>query len=423
MLLRDVEVDGQRVDVRFGSFIDAIAPSLTPHVDEEVIDGKGGALIPGLHDHHLHLLALAATASSVRAADDVELAAVLAGTTTWTRVIGYGGDDLDRHALDALAPHHPVRVQHRSGALWILNSAALREVGIWDHPDGRFWREDHHLGAELRRIEAASAPDLAWVGRKLSRYGITGVTDATPDLDATARRLITIAQETGDLPQTVHLLAPGKLVLGDHDLPTYDSLCSSIARLHATGQPVALHCVTRESLALSIAALTEVGVLRGDRIEHGALMDAPTTETLAELGVAVVTQPGFIADRGDTYLSSLPAEDCCDLYRYSSLIDAGATVVPSSDAPFGPVNPWAVMAAARDRRTESGQPLTLGEGVSPQQALDGYLRPLDDLGAPARTLIVGAPADMVLLKVGLEHALEQLDAELVRTTWCRGAVN
>src|SRR3954452_8034578 len=66
LLIRDCEVDRLgRVDVRIrdGAVVD-IAPDLRRD-DETVLSAHGGALIPGLHDHHLHLFALAAGLDSV----------------------------------------------------------------------------------------------------------------------------------------------------------------------------------------------------------------------------------------------------------------------------------------------------------------------------------------------------------------------
>ncbi|WP_229758442.1 hypothetical protein [Peterkaempfera bronchialis] len=56
---------------------------------------------------------------------------------TWVRGVGYHesvAGPLDRDRLDALVAHRPVRVQHRSGALWILNSAGAALLGL-DDPD------------------------------------------------------------------------------------------------------------------------------------------------------------------------------------------------------------------------------------------------------------------------------------------------
>jgi hypothetical protein len=86
----------------------------------------GGALLPGLHDHHLHLMALAAAEGSVRCGPpQVRSAASLAsalragaGGSGWIRGVGYHesvAGPLDRALLDTLAPDRPVRIQHRAG--------------------------------------------------------------------------------------------------------------------------------------------------------------------------------------------------------------------------------------------------------------------------------------------------------------------
>ena len=81
-------LDRSRVDVRVrGDRIVEVGPDLS--VDcERVIDANGGALIPGLHDHHIHLFSLAAALNSVRCGPpDVrtrdELAAVLRAEPDW----------------------------------------------------------------------------------------------------------------------------------------------------------------------------------------------------------------------------------------------------------------------------------------------------------------------------------------------------
>ena len=421
MLLRDVEVEGDRLDLRFDTRVRDLGRCLAPLTDEEVVDGNGGAVIPGLHDHHLHLLALAATSHSITARTLDELGAALAASlrSGWVRVVGFV-EEVDRFALDRISFGHPLRVQHRSGALWVLNSTALDAIGLAGHPDGKFWRQDVELGERLRAADATSPPDLAWVGRELGRLGITGVTDATPELDESARRLLALAGESGALPQEIHFLSPGKLVVGDHTLPALDELIASIGEIHGSNRAAALHCVTRESLALSIAALREAGVRNGDRIEHGSVMDETTCGVLAELRVAVVTQPGFIADRGDDYLRDVAPEDHPDLYRYASLLASGATVVPSSDAPFGPLDPWEVINAANRRRTPSGKTVGAVEQVSPRVALDGYLRAPTDLHGSPRRVSIGAPADLVVLDQGLEGVLSSPSADHVRATWRAG---
>jgi predicted amidohydrolase YtcJ len=266
-------------------------------------------------------------------------------------------------------------------------------------------------------------PDLASLGRQLSAFGITGVTDATPSFGPRAAELFAGAK----LPQHVHFLAdrppatgflgPRKIVIDDHALPTYDALREEVADARVLGRAVAVHCVTREALALTLAVLDEVGAVPGDRVEHAALVDAEATTTLARLGVTVVTQPGFILARGDRYLRDVDERDLPDLYRYASLQDAGVTVVPSSDAPYGPLDPWEVMRSARDRRGASRAPVNAREWVSASMVLTGYLRHPHSLHSPHRRVRAGAPADLVLLRLPLAEALDDPRAELVRRTW------
>ncbi|HWY25291.1 MAG TPA: amidohydrolase family protein, partial [Nevskia sp.] len=137
MLIREAEINFSEIlDLRIeGGRIAGIGQKLQVRDDEPVVEAQGGALLPGLRDHHLHLASLAAARASlqcgppqVRSAD--ELAALLAAQgngTGWLRGIGYHesvAGDLDRHWLDRALPHRPLRIQHRGGRLWILNTAA-----------------------------------------------------------------------------------------------------------------------------------------------------------------------------------------------------------------------------------------------------------------------------------------------------------
>ena len=65
LTIRNVEVAGRPgLDVRLeAGRIAAVGPRLPRTADD--LDGRGGALIPGLCDHHIHLFGLAARADSV----------------------------------------------------------------------------------------------------------------------------------------------------------------------------------------------------------------------------------------------------------------------------------------------------------------------------------------------------------------------
>ena len=461
LLLRDAEIDGRaRADVRIASGrIAEIGGSLPRAPGERVLDCGGGALLPGLCDHHLHLHALAARRRSVpcgppEVTDRAGLAAALRNATPdehgWIRGAGYAesvAGDLDAAALDRLERHRPVRVQHRSGALWILNTAALTATGIEaaacpgierDHdgtPTGRLWRADDWLRT---RLPATGPVPLDEVGQELTRFGITAVTDATPDLDPRALAAFDQAVRDRTIPQRLHLLGapldapyhpghphittgPYKIVIADSGLPDLDDLAGRIRAAHRRGRPVAVHCVTREALLLLLAAFSEAETARGaDRVEHAALVPAEVIGEMARWGLRVVTQPGFIADRGDDYRRDVPAEDHQDLYRCASLLVAGVPVGLSSDAPYGPLDPWRVMDAAVQRRTRSGAVIGPDERITPLAALHAYLASPGDPGGPIRLVRPGATADLVLLHAPLAEALQRLDAALVRSVLIGG---
>lgn len=428
LIRRATLLDGSVVDIRVDTRIDEVAPALEPADGERVLDAALGLVIPGLHDHHVHVHSAAAAADSVRVGvgevhDGDDLARVLAaaevGEDGWIRAVGYHevvAGSLDRHGLDALSPAVPVRIQHRSGILWTLNSAGLAAVGLADHPDGRLRSADRSWSDALKRRDT-SVDDLS---RRLCRYGVTGITDATPDLDITDMVLLAEVHRRGGLRQHVHHLAPGKRILHDEDLDLGE-LTGWIGRRHDEDAPVALHCVTAAQLIVSLAALTDAGVHPGDRIEHAAVVPDDQLDVLAGLGVTVVTQPNFVAERGDQYLADVPAEEHHQLWRLASLLEAGVPVALSTDMPFGDGDPWAVLRAAVHRRTPSGAVLGEREQVSARTALDLFL------GGPieptrARTVAAGQPGDLCVLTAAPEDVLRDLDAKLVAATVIDGQV-
>ncbi|WP_300606353.1 amidohydrolase family protein [Trebonia sp.] len=428
-VFRDADLDGRRTDVLVaGDAVIGVGDGLAA---DEIIDCNGCALLPGLHDHHIHVLALAARQHSLDVSEgDLARALKAAPGTGWIRATGYhepGENRLDRHLLDALVPDRPVRVQHRSGALWVLNSRALELVPLDSSPDverdeageptGRLWRYDSRLRAAL----PDSVVDMAAVGSALASYGITGITDATPDLDSAGLALLDL------LPQHVTTLSaagtgPRKLALRDHDLPALDELTKLVEDVHAAGRPVAVHCVTRVSLLLTLAALESAGAVAGDRIEHASVVPDGSADRIARLGLRVVTQPSFLTVRGDDYIRDVAADDLPCLYPYASLLAAGVPVCASSDAPYGPVDPWQAILSARDRMTSSGTTIGGSERVPARTALDGYLSAADEPGGRPRRIEPGAPADLVLLIRPLDDALRRPSAELVRSTWIGGTL-
>lgn len=456
MLIADVRIDGSDhpVDVRCEEGVIVEVGATLARRGVPCIEGAGGALLPGLHDHHIHLIALAAQQDSVQCgppyvSNRAELVCALRDDPGggWLRGVGYHesvAGPLDRWQLDRVISHRPVKIQHRSGKQWIVNSRAARLLSLDEHadlagverddggrPNGRLLRLDDWMRAQLNDDDLPALPSLAKVSRLLARYGVTGVTDTTPDNGATAMANFARASRSGELLQQVRVMGDAnlpdpectevrrgerKVMLDEHALPAWDELRDIFAGAHREGRGVAVHCVTPAELVLALSVLREVGPRAGDRIEHASLVPADTLPLLRETGVRVVTQPGFIRERGDQYLAEVGAAQHADLYRCHEFLANGIPLGGSTDAPFGDPDPWAAMRAAVRRESRSGHAIGPGERLSPEQALALFTSASDAPGGASRRVAAGEPADLCLLDRPWEQARGRLSSADVRAT-------
>ncbi len=403
----------------------------------EEIDGRGDVLLPGLRDHHLHILALAARRQSVDLSGliterDVRNVLVNAPAGAWIRAVGY--DEMafgipDAEQLDAWVPDRPLRLADRTGALRVLNSAALALLKGKDIPPGaerdskgnltgRFWREDQWLGNAL----PTSLPDLTRLGREVAAMGLTSLTDASAHNGPAEAALL-----VGKMPQNLILmgsealgendgftLGPLKLMIDERKPPKLEDLAARIVSARQTGRAVAAHCVTEAELALYLAALDLAnGARQGDRIEHGGLILSGMIEVIAATGLTVITNPAFLHDRGERYRTTIAQPGLDDLYRISSLLQAGITVLGGSDAPYADIDPWLGMRSARDRLTAAGSLLGEAERIEAMAALRLYC---------SGKIEAGAPADLILCEGDMADILADLSAERLRLTMIGGSV-
>jgi predicted amidohydrolase YtcJ len=452
LLLRQVEVEGRgRIDVAIdrGLIVALGAGARQPAKVE--LEGRGCALLPGLWDHHIHLFAFAAALESVAAGppdltDLTGLARALRRADAnlprdkWLRAVGYHDSvagPLDRTRLDAWVPDRPMRLQYRTGSLWVLNSAAITSLGDGAVPPGadletgRIFREDAWLRSRL----PSTPPDLAPVARRLDAAGIVGITDASVTTDQAAAERIAAASRKARMRQHLFLMSGGalgpgrgfaagpvKLLIDDAHLPDPAAMAQTIAAAHAAGRAAAVHCVTAGELAITLAAFEEAGAHPGDRIEHGGIVDPEAAGAVARLGLTIVTQPSFIAERGDRYRVEVDSGDLPHLYPCASLIARGISVAGSSDAPYGSADPWAGMRAAVNRQSRNGHVLGTAERVTPRRALGLWLGAPGDPGGPERKVEVGTKADLCLMYAPLGDILETLASDLVRTTIIGGEI-
>ncbi len=423
MLIRNVEVDGNCQDV-------LVSNGVIKKIDKDIsfagkiYEGNGAALIPGLHDHHIHLNATAAAMNSVPCGPpeiftEADLINALHNASVPNiRGVGYHqsvAGDINRDWLDKYGPQCPIRIQHRSGRLWILNSLAMTEYDLLSPKNGRL------LDGDIQLRPRAEFPDLTALVQKLLSYGITGVTEVTPSNSveeyayyqsaAKPLRLKVMGQSTLTKERSQHL----KLHYHDHDLPALETLATEIKLAHKAGRNIAAHCVTRAELMLTLAALEMAGPVSGDRIEHAAIADEAAINWMRVLGVIVVTQPNFITERYAAYIKDVPKEDHDNLWRLKAFQEAGLKLSAGSDAPFGNPNPWKAMQAAvhRPKGFEA-------EAVTAECALSLYTKPADDAGAPAREIGVGSVADMCLLDRKWCDARRALGDVSVNATWING---
>ncbi|MGA1676516.1 MAG: amidohydrolase family protein [Pseudomonadales bacterium] len=474
LVLRDVvcypNTTRSDVLIRNGQ-IESVAPSRDRlEWSHQSIDGRGAVLLPGLNDHHVHLLALAASRHSVDLSGARDLGSVRGalrrapGTDLdWIRATGYHESSaglLDRRRLDELVTNRPLRVQHASGKAWFFNSAALRRLRVLDGerntsealelypagleldssgaPTGRLFRGDDWLRA---RLSSAVAPDLAAVAQDLIQLGVTGLTDASADNDDSQAAIFAHAMDSGVFPQQLRLMGGPKLthdrlhrqialgerkfLLDDDALPDVETLVAATRAAWAQGRGTAWHCVSRAELLYALYVLEASGPPPAgirDRIEHAGVVPPECLPALVRRSLTVVTQPLFIAARGDRYLEQADPEDRPWLYRLQTLRQAGIPLGLSSDAPYASPDPWAGMRAAVERRTLSGRLVGRDEALTPEQALRGYLSPLDHPGGSARRIAPGVSADLCLLDRPWSEARRDLQAGLVRAVLVSGQV-
>ena len=187
----------------------------------------------------------------------------------------------------------------------MLNSRGLAAIGAPESIDGRLYGADDVLRDRIDGVPL----DLPGTCAELAAFGVTGVTDLSPTERTEDVKLLT----SGTLPLRIRITGgPGledwpaltrvavKLLLADHTLPSLAELVAAIRDAHTRNHRAAVHSVTIESLLLVLAAWADAGTHPGDRLGTMALSVPPAQQReLGRLGITVVTQPNFIAERDE----------------------------------------------------------------------------------------------------------------------------
>ena len=299
------------------------SPAAAPARDaDDVVQGDGGALLPGLHDHHLNLLDAATRSSSVACGtgsvstlDDLSRALRAAPGVGWVRGADYDesvAGRLDRHVLDVLLPDRPRLGAPTATATTRSSTAApspsCATSSATRPPSSATSGACRPVGCGVTTSTStvsspARRPTLTRFGRILAGHGITGVTDATPFLDAAATGALSDAAARGALPRTI-LLGVDRRCHAPR-APQHRTLDAAPARRLAAHLPGARgrrprrprHRPRRRRLrarpprpsSSPLGVFDAVGRLNGDRIELATQVTADQAERL--VGFAVIARP------------------------------------------------------------------------------------------------------------------------------------
>lgn len=202
-----------------------------------VIDVGGRTVVPGFNDAHDHINggwpgvfvdmnAGLTNPTAAQVLDSIAAAVKRVSVGDWIQadiwLAALDDTSFRRPALDMVAPRNPVLVQMPTGHGVIVNSAAMRVLGIRDSEPDPFggWYErdrrghltgkmDEYAGwAAIRKLRS-SLPDSALVanlqryGESELRYGITSVQDMAHSMDAMTNAR---AFAQANLPLRIHIL-------------------------------------------------------------------------------------------------------------------------------------------------------------------------------------------------------------------------
>ena len=442
---------------------------------DRVIDCGGATLIPGLNDAHIHLLAYASSLSHLDMSRDraasigdikrlIRERAVATPQGRWVRGRGYDeaylaeGRHPTRQDLDAAAPGHPVRLDHRSGHAMVLNSRGLELAGIGpdtpDPPEGVIERDESgqptglllemagYVSGRLR--ERGDTGELRKsveeASRDLLKWGVTSLQDASPENDPARWEMLQGMQAEGAVRQRLTVMpglrhirsfldsgltydrggsggsGDGMCRLGHAKLmvtmttgaihPSEEEIGSLVAEAHGLGFPVAVHAVEEEAIMAVLRALRRSGAPFPDRIEHCSEATPAVQELLRDSGVTVVTQPCFIYESGERYAAQVPAAIQPWLYPLRTLRGMGLALAAGSDAPVASPDPWRGIYAAVTRRDGSGRALHPEQGISLEEAI--HLYTAGAAGASGQGGVTG------MVRPGMAADLALLDRDVTR---------
>ncbi|HBR88124.1 MAG: metal-dependent hydrolase [Microbacterium sp.] len=413
-----------------GAIVD-IAPAGAVRPVGRVLDAGGAWVIPGLWDHHVHVMQWALVAQRQHL-DVATSAADAAQIMAWAPVLSDGrrvgtgfrdglwGDAPTLELIDAATGAVPTYLINSDvHSVW-MNSAAFEREGMRPDESGLVREEPaFEISRRLNDVDPAvgDAAVDAMAADAASR-GVVGIVDLDMAWNASAwerrvaggfdalrvdfgiypehlERAVGEGLRTGDeLTGSGGLVRVGPLkVITDGSLGTRTAACSH----HYTGEPGnvgALNYPPDEVLALmtratgagidcAIHAIGDVAnsaaldafAASGARgtIEHAQLVAHADLARFARLGVAASVQPEHALDDRDM-TDAMWRDQTALVYPLRSLSAAGANLRFGSDAPVARLDPWAAMASAVHRSRDGREAWRPDERVSAEIAMAASTR-------------------------------------------------
>lgn len=417
----------------------------------DVLQADGAWLIPGLWDHHVHVVQWALVAqreplghaeSAAHAARIMGQAPVLAGGVR----VGTGFRDAfwtDAPTLDVLddatggIPTYLINADVHS--VW-LNTAALKRDGLPVDGTGVLREEPaFEVSRRLNAVDPAVGDRLvAAMARDAAARGVVGLVDLDMAWNeaAWARRLDggfdTLRVEFGIYPEFLDraiaeglrsgdpvrgagssLARVGALkVITDGSLGTRTAACSHpypgdphnhglltvdpealielMTRATGAGLACAIHAIGDVANSSALDAFAATGAW--GTIEHAQLVAHADIPRFARLGVGASVQPEHAVDDRDLTDSIWAAQTALP-YPLRALAETGANLLFGSDAPVSPLDPWAAMAGAVFRTRDGRAPWRPEQGVDAKTALAASTHGGSQNAARVE---VGATADLAL---------------------------
>ena len=432
-----------------------------------LVDCGGKTLLPGFCDAHFHLWASVSHLMTLDLSPQANVSSITdilkkireysktIAPGSWIRASRYNEFYLaeKQHPtcrdLDKAAPDHPVKLTHRSHHAHVLNSLALKQVGISrftpEPPGGLIDRytdtgEPNGVLFEMSDFLSERVPwisdkefnlGLASLNQKLLSLGITSIHEASfinglkeweslcsikTKKDFSPRITMAIGMKEFEKKHLYSCPVDGeqlkissvKIILDQTTgrlYPSQKELDRSVLAIHQAGMQASIHAIEQSAVESACNAIENAldkipNENHRHRIEHCSLCSPPLAKRLAALKIIVVTQPSFIHYNGDRYLKTIAKEDIAHLYPFATLQQSGVLVAGSSDSPIVEPNPITGIYSAISRMAKTGKTIAAKEGIDILSAIQMFTLNAakvffdEDLKG---SITPGKLADMVLL--------------------------